>query len=43
VANNPSYPSSPKQPQPRILGNPPTSSLPQALAQNKQQVDKSKQ
>jgi hypothetical protein len=42
MAANPAYPSSPKQPQPKQIQNPPTSSVAQALAQSKAQVEKSK-
>jgi hypothetical protein len=42
MANNPAYPSSPLQPKPKLVDNPPASTVAQALAQNQAQVEKSK-
>jgi hypothetical protein len=42
MAANPAYPSSPKQPMPKLVDNPPAPTVAQALANSKRQVDQAK-
>jgi hypothetical protein len=42
MANNPSYPTSPLQPKPKVIANDPQKTVAAALASSKRQIDQAK-